>query len=98
MRIRFVVILAAVAALFVGQEAFGKTKAPVVAMQMQGVLSGSVKKAVMIAIIRPVTTPLLEWARAAADKAREDRKVWQAQKSLIDKGSESDFVFSRDRD
>jgi len=85
-----------VMAAIVGQEASGKTRGPVAAAE--GVLTSSIRKAVTVAIMKPVTTPLLEWAKAAAEKAREERRSWKEQQTSLGEEAVSDFEFSRDRD
>lgn len=84
-------------ALFIGQDAFAKTKLPL--MTMQAALTGSLKGAVTVTLTKPSTSPLLKWARAASDKARQERMARVAAPAApVQQADESDLTFSRDRD
>ncbi len=92
---RLFVAIVAIVMCAGGKEASAKN--PLAQATMQGVLTSSVQRAVTVSLVKPVTSPLLKWARAAADKARQERLDPQAHRQAP-VADEADLSFSRDRD
>lgn len=77
-----------------------KTKPNAHSKLMQAGFAGSVKMvSVIFSVKRPPTTPLMEWAKAATERARQERLTRQAvPESQVPAMTEDEMRGSRDRD
>lgn len=83
--------------LVASSASFAKTGNRVKAEVMQAGVAGSVKLVnTIFSVKRPVTTPLVEWAKAATERARMERLTRQS--GTAPTMTNEEMMISRDRD
>lgn len=98
-RTRGIATIVVIMTLIASAGAIAKTGTKAHNEVMQAGLAGSVKLVTKIfSDKRPTTTPLLEWARAATERAKRERLSREAGRTQAPNMSEEEMMFSRDRD
>ncbi len=96
---RFLAVLTVIMSLVISSAAMAKTGAKARQQVMQAGATGSVKLVNKIfSYDRPQTTPLLEWAKAATEKAKSERINRTGDQAQAPAMTEEEMMFSRDRD
>jgi hypothetical protein len=98
-RTRFIVVIAAFLMVGLSQGASAKTGRSLHSDVVRAGFTGSMKMMSEIFMAkRPADTPLLEWAKAATERARIERISRQGNHQPVSVMTEEETMFSRDRD
>jgi len=97
-RTRFIVVVAAILSLALTQGASAKTGRLLHNEVAHAGVQGSMKMMTeILSSKRPTTTPLADWAKAATERARQERLTRQENRKVM-LMTEEEMMFSRDRD